>query len=357
MRKHYIDNLRWMVILLLIPYHAAMAWNTWGEPNYIIFEGNRLLSSLIVFFSPFIMPLLFILAGISTKYALIKRSYGEYVIERVKRLIVPLLSGVILIMPVMTFIADRYNCGYDGSFISHYGTFFTKFTDLTGADGGFSLGQFWFLLYLFVISLLALGLIAVQRKAVPRDNVVFPLWYVILLGLPLSFLHDLLSIGGKSLVEFTYLFIVGFYVLSSDAIIEKLRQRRRIFLIIGLVSSLVNIILFIWTDIDKLKSLNTFANFVAEWFMILALLGYGKSTFDMADEKTSYLSYISFPFFSLHYIWLVLFQYLTAKFSDNTAVLFIIPVIASFIMTFVSCFILLKIPPVRFLLGAKAKRK
>lgn len=39
MRKHYIDNLRWITILLLIPYHAAMAWNVWGEPNYIFLRA------------------------------------------------------------------------------------------------------------------------------------------------------------------------------------------------------------------------------------------------------------------------------------------------------------------------------
>ena len=88
MRNNYIDNLRWILLLILIPYHTSQAWNTWDEPNYIIFEGNRLISSIIVFFSPYFMPLLFLLAGISTKY-----------------------------------------------------------TDLTGADGGFSVGQFCFFCY------------------------------------------------------------------------------------------------------------------------------------------------------------------------------------------------------------------
>jgi len=61
MRKHYIDNLRWLMLLVLIPYHAAQAWNTWGEPNYIFFEGNQAIGSIIVFFSPYFMPLLFAL--------------------------------------------------------------------------------------------------------------------------------------------------------------------------------------------------------------------------------------------------------------------------------------------------------
>lgn len=95
-RKHYIDNLRWIILLILIPYHTSQAWNTWDEPNYIFIEGNRLISSIIVFFSPYFMPLLFVLAGISAKYALQKRTYKEYLGERVNRLLVPFLFGTIV---------------------------------------------------------------------------------------------------------------------------------------------------------------------------------------------------------------------------------------------------------------------
>ena len=126
MRKHYIDNLRSLVILLLIPYHAAQAWNTWGEPNYLMFGTSRTFSSIIVAFSPFIMPLLFLLAGMSTRFALKKRSAGQYILERVKRLLVPLVFGTLVFVPVMTYLADKYNYGYDGSFFAHYGVFFTK---------------------------------------------------------------------------------------------------------------------------------------------------------------------------------------------------------------------------------------
>lgn len=148
MRKHYIDNLRWITLLILIPYHAAMAWNTWGEPNYIYFEGNRLISSIIVFFNTYFMPLLFVLAGVSTRFALQKRTYKEYLMERAKRLLVPFFFGTIVLMPIMAYLADKFNCFYSGGFLEHYAVFFTRYTDLIGADGGFSLGQFWFLLYL-----------------------------------------------------------------------------------------------------------------------------------------------------------------------------------------------------------------
>src|SRR5574344_2173039 len=73
-RKHYVDNLRWICIVLLIPYHAAMAYNTWGEGNYIFFYPSRVLSSFVVGVSPWYMTLLFVLAGMSARYSLEKRT-------------------------------------------------------------------------------------------------------------------------------------------------------------------------------------------------------------------------------------------------------------------------------------------
>ena len=61
-------------------------------------------------------PILFVLAGISTKFALQKRTKKQYLAERVKRLLVPLLFGTAILMPVMTYLADKFNYAYRGGF-------------------------------------------------------------------------------------------------------------------------------------------------------------------------------------------------------------------------------------------------
>ena len=127
MRKYYVDNLRWIIILLLVPYHAAMAWNVWGEPNYIYFESNKIISSIVVFFSPYFMPFMFLIAGISTRFALNKRTVGQYVLERTKKLLIPFAFGTMLIMPLVTYIASKFNYGYQGDLFRHYAVFFTHF--------------------------------------------------------------------------------------------------------------------------------------------------------------------------------------------------------------------------------------
>ena len=46
LRINYIDNLRTIMIFLLIPYHLAMAYNIWSEPNYIFLKKIRRLLQL-----------------------------------------------------------------------------------------------------------------------------------------------------------------------------------------------------------------------------------------------------------------------------------------------------------------------
>jgi len=354
-RRHYIDNLRWMILLILIPYHTAMAWNVWDEPNYIFFEGNRLLSSIVVLFSPYFMPLLFVLAGISTRFALQKRSGRQYLAERVRRLLVPFLFGTIVLMPVMCYIADRFNCGYDGGFFRHYAVFFTKFTDLTGADGGFSLGQFWFLLYLLVISAAGVGIITLLKKFGAESRRPLPLWAVVLLGLPLPLLSEVLSVGGKSLAEYLYLFLLGYYVFADENVMDKAEKYRLPLFGLGVAATVLNVYLFIWSGRD-FGVLNTVTDYVSEWVMVIALLGMAKRYLGFSGKVSGYMSTRSFLFYIWHFIWVVLAQYvLYGLFGNNTAVLFACTVIASYIMTFVYCEISIRIPFLRFLTGTKYK--
>lgn len=357
MRKHYIDNLRWITLLLLIPYHTAMAWNVWGEPNYIIFEGNRLISSIIVFFSPYFMPLLFVLAGMSTKFALQRRTIKEYLVERTKKLFIPFLFGTITIMPIMSYIGDVFNYSYNSGFFQHYAVFFTKFTDLTGADGGFSLGQFWFLLYLMVISFLAVGIIKLFEKVIPESKKEIPFGLVLLLGLPLPFLSEILSVGGKSLAEYTYLFLIGYYIFADDKVINKAEQYCWCFFRVGLVASVLNVYLFVWAD-KEFALLNTIAKYISEWVTILALAGLAKRYLNLDGRASIYMRTRSFLFYVYHFIWVVLFQYLLYEtIGNSTFVLFVCTIALSYAMTFICCEISIRIPFLCFLTGTKYKTK
>ena len=287
MRKYYVDNIRWIVILLLVPYHAAMAWNVWGEPNYIYFESNKIISSIVVFFSPYFMPLMFFIAGISTRFALQKRTIRQYVLERAKKLLIPFIFGTVLI--------------------------------------------------LFLISLIAVGIILLQRKIMHLKEIAIPFVLIFLWGLPLPFFSGVLSIGGKSLVEYTYVFLIGYYIFSNDDVINKTEKWKWVFLYIGIIATGFNVYLFIWSDAQH-TLLNMIAKYVSEWFMINSLLGIGKRYLNLNGKVSEYMSKRSYTFYIFHFIWVVLFQYLLFHVCNgNIILLYVLPVFFAYGAALLCC--------------------
>ena len=167
-RKYYIDNLRWLAILMLFPFHTAQIWNG-GEYSgfYIWSHTNDFMYAFSTFVYPWYMTLLFAISRMSLKFALQKRTPKQIIVERVNKLMIPFVFGVLVLVPIMTYVAEIFFNGYTGTYLNQYILFFTKQTDLTGYSGGFTPAHLWFLLYLFVISLIALLLVYIQKRKFP----------------------------------------------------------------------------------------------------------------------------------------------------------------------------------------------
>ena len=84
MRKYSMDWLRIFGILLLFPFHTARIFD-FLEPNYIMSAPNQFCTWFVIVTSFWFMPLLFVIAGFSSYYALAKRTEREYMRERVFR--------------------------------------------------------------------------------------------------------------------------------------------------------------------------------------------------------------------------------------------------------------------------------
>ncbi|MFT3983799.1 MAG: acyltransferase [Lachnospiraceae bacterium] len=343
-RKYYIDNLRWACILLLIPFHTAMAWNCWGEGNYIWFYKNRILSSFIVFISPWYMALLFVLAGISARLALRKKTYGCFIRERIRKLLLPLIAGMCTAVALMAYYADKFHNGYQGSFLSHYSIFFTRLTAFNGYDGGWTPGHLWFLLYLFIISMLGLGMIFLQEKYLPKLNFEkMNAGGIAFLAVLLPFSGEILNIAGKSIGLYMVLYLIGYYVIAEDRIMDKIVKHRHVYLLIMLLADAVDVYLFIWTDYADVI-FNSIAMYTACWFGILALLGFAKSGFCQNNRITRYLTGNSFLIYLFHFMWIILTQFYLSKVTDNMIVLFVGSVLCSLLMTLTTCEIVKRIP-------------
>jgi hypothetical protein len=335
-RKYFIDNLRWITVFLLFPFHTFIIYNNFGEENYIKGVNNIYLSNINVSFWPWFMPLLFILAGISSKYSLSNRNLKDYLKERFRKLFVPLFFGVLVIIPGMAFFADCFHNSYDGNYFQHYKVFFTKWTDLTGYDGGFSPGHLWFILYLFIISIITLPIIILHNKYCKEIKFERVSIFALLSFFIFPLIGRLvLDINGKSIGEYFAWYLLGYFIFSNDFIIKKCEKyfvKLTVIAFIGMVFILVifnrNILVnnIVYDIIEKFYAFDA----------ILALFGLSKKYLNISNKATNYFSKTSFSVYLFHLFWIVIVAYYIFKVTQEVVIQVFSILVFSIILTFIS---------------------
>ena len=163
-RRYDIDALRVLATILLIYFHTAMIF-AFGTGYFI---QNTELSIEVLLFVMFVniwhMQLFFFLAGMSTFYSLNFRTGTLYLKERVKRIIIPLILGILIVIPPIVYFErlawwspTRYTTkNFDGTFFEFYPHFFEI--------GTINYYHLWFLAYLSIYSFVALRLFLKWKK-------------------------------------------------------------------------------------------------------------------------------------------------------------------------------------------------
>lgn len=348
-RKHYIDNLRNLTILLLFPVHTFMIWNNFGSRFYIWQGENKILSTLIVLVNPWFMPILFVLAGMSARYALEKRTNKEFVIGRVSKLLIPFISGMILLVPFQTLYARRFFDNYEGSLLDNWKYFFTHLTDFSGYDGAFTPGHLWFILFLFLISMVALllfRLVPYEKLAVSVEKM--PVFGVLLLFIPIWLMYYLGNFSGFSLGKNLALYLIGYYVLSNDVMIEKLERNIKWLATLCVIGTIMSVALYYSFSYYG----DLWVNFIG-WISILVLLVVAKRFLNKRTGFTQYFNQASYPIYILHQSILVALAYYVLQASDVLFVQVFCICIGSFLLTVLAYHLIKLIPVVKKMIGIK----
>jgi glucan biosynthesis protein C len=153
-RLYYLDWLRVFAVILLIPFHTGMIFvdGDFHLKNKVTSTGLTLINAFI---DNWHMPLFFFLAGASTWFALNKRRPVAYIKERFSRLFIPLLFGIIFIVPPQTYYERIQKSEFSGSYFDFYAHLFNGIYP----EGNLNWNHLWFLFYLLIISLAVLPLI------------------------------------------------------------------------------------------------------------------------------------------------------------------------------------------------------
>ncbi|WP_028505424.1 acyltransferase [Ruminococcus sp. FC2018] len=351
-RLNYIDNLRWMTVSLLIVYHAAIAYNTWDEANYIFFEPVKPIAAVVSFISPWFMPIMFLLAGVSARFSLQKRGYRTFIKERFVRLGIPFVFGLLAVNPIMSYVADVTHNGYSGGYFAHYTTYFTKFTDLTGYDGGFTLGHFWFLGVLIIISILSCVIIRLVGDTDVKGKKGFAVAAVLTVAAIALFNVDIM---GKKVSTYLCVYLLGYYFFSRQSFALSLKRCKIPLVMLALAANIANTAIFIF--IGGHKDLNTICNYASFALAVPALMILAHDHLDFANSFTRFNSSVSYVFYILHFPIVILCQYLLSHTGVGVIPNFTVTVFICYPLVYALCVGVRKVPYLQVLFGLSAKKK
>lgn len=351
MRKYYIDNIRILCILLLFPFHTTMIFNSMGEVFYVNGEPKEILTFVNVGVYAWWMTGLFVLAGMSTMYAFGHRNGKEYLLERVQKLLVPFISGILFVVPMQTYIADRFHNGYSGNYFEHLKIFLTV-TDFGGYDGHFTPANLWFILYLFIITVVTLPLMLWYYQRDKKINAKkFTMPVLLLFAIPVALLDEILNVGGKSFAQFGACFLIGFFILSEEEVLERLRKYSTPLGIAWAILIITRCVLLVTGYWDNW--FNSIVYRLLAWIGILAMLGLGRRFLDHNRKFTKCFVKAEFPLFLFHQTVIIMVGDWILPRVPNAYVQYILIIAISFILTYLLYQICRRFRITRFLFGIK----
>ena len=249
-RRYDLDWLRVFAFALLIWYHIGMffvPWD-WHIKNNVLYEW---LEYPMVFLNRWRMPLLFIISGMGTAFSLGKRSAFQFSKERILRLFIPLLFGMLVIVPPQVYIERISGFQFAGSYFD----FWTQHAfEGKYPTGNLSWHHLWFLPYILIYSLILLPFFMYIRKH-PNNKLIqlltkltrtrFGIYWMILPLLLMEWFLDPFFPITHGLFDdwfnFFYnltLFFYGFLLISArKAFFEAIRKYYTSYLVIGMYAS------------------------------------------------------------------------------------------------------------------------
>jgi glucan biosynthesis protein C len=376
-RRYDLDWMRLIAIVILLFFHTGMLFNPW-EWHIKNNETSARFTYWMVWLHYWRMPLLLFISGAGTYMALGKRTPGQYAGERFKRLLIPLVFGMLVVVPPQIYFEHirEYN---------DYGDFYkTVFNFIPYPEGSFSWHHLWFVMYLLVYSLLAIPFLKFLRssRSVPfREKtgrflsspaaILFAPSLLILTSQIIlrpwfpEQTHALVDDWAYFVFYFCF-FLFGMLCYSNANLWQSIGVNRKylltasLFILIPFYLTFFHfrdIIRFPWSN-DTVETMFDVAAIFVSWFWVITVIAYGQHYLNRPHPWLKHFNEGLYPFYILHQTVIIAIGYYICQLPWG--------IFAKFwtvsLLTLASClliyFVLIKpFRVTRVLFGMKVKKK
>lgn len=355
MRRYaYLDHIRWMTVLLVIVYHVCYLFNGvgifGGVPNARNLPFLDTISGMVY---PWFMVLLFVVAGMCARFALVQQGNRTFLRNRARKLLVPSTLGLF----VLHWVTGYLNIRMGGAVDTIPKPLLYPISVLSG------IGPLWFVQLLFLFS----AILVLIRK-IDRNDRLFrlgekcPSWLICAFALLIG---GAAQVGNMPVIT-TYrigiyltAFLLGYAVFAHEAVmacVERMRWGTLAAAVIGAAAYGAWTNGQNFTDAAYLQSL--WAN-VYLWAAVLAILGNARHYLHQETAVSRFFTQRSYALYVVHYpVLLLTALLLTERTTLPAALTYLLTLVIGFGATLGLSEIIRRIPGIRYLvLGIRKEKK
>lgn len=289
--------------------------------NYKLLANTSLLTAIG-------LPLFFIIAGMSTFYALGYLEKKEikirkYILLRFIRIIVPYVIGIFTYISLLVFLELTNKGIIYSSFFAFYPTYFVGFY---GFGGNFSVfgHHLWFLVILFVLTLATVHLFAYLRREKFRSGFskiasfftkpftiyLLPIPIVVMEVIHSLYISFLPRIGGWDFFSYIFFLFYGYLFAYDKQFRKAFKKNFIIAIILGLVSMGIlifsNIYYFdlIWLipGFQNIEIMFLLFRVFYSWSVLIVILFLGEKYLNKKSKAVKTLNDFVLPFYIIHFV-------------------------------------------------------
>ena len=358
MRKTYLDNIKWITVVLVVIYHVIYMFNGVTKHGIIgpfsSFQPQDIYQYIVY---PWFMLLLFVVSGMNARSELEKKDTKTFIKSRTRKLLVPSTIGLL----VFGWVLGYYNMLISNAFDTMGAAVPKPILYIIMCLSGTA--HLWYIQLLWFFSLLLILIRKIEKdrlyKIGAKANFIFMILFVIVIYGAAQILNTPVIVVYRFGI-YGVGFLIGYFVFSHEEVTKMLEKNWILFSLLGLISCVIFVVMYWGKSYPDHSVLDTPVCNIFAWYGTLGVISFMKKWGDFENKFTKWMTKKSWGLYIFHYLPLAVTAWYLKDLVPPIPVflVYLLVTIAAFLGAFILYEIISRIPIIRWcILGLKVKKE